>query len=207
MEIIRLRVNMKNVTPKVVRSLLVPLDILLDDLHITFQGAFGWRNVHLYSFETQRTEWLEESLVRDALGRKEAYSLNDASLRDFLTETGATKFEYFYDFNHCWEHVVHPGKIQHGKVGELYPKLTKVKGRCPPEDVGGPWGYEEFLEVMADEDHLDHDEFAEWCLEDEYDVHDTKEKELQDCVDQIAKLIERGKPAHEFFGFEPSKML
>ncbi|WP_369678895.1 IS1096 element passenger TnpR family protein [Sinorhizobium medicae] len=23
-------------------------------------------------------------------------------------------------------------------------------GRCPPEDIGGPWGYQEFREALAD---------------------------------------------------------
>jgi hypothetical protein len=33
---------------------------------------------------------------------------------------------------------------------------------CPPEDVGGTWGYEEFLEAMADPDHERHEEFLGW---------------------------------------------
>jgi hypothetical protein len=33
---------------------------------------------------------------------------------------------------------------------------------CPPEDVGGRFGYEEFLEAIADQDHDRHDEFLTW---------------------------------------------
>jgi hypothetical protein len=36
-----------------------------------------------------------------------------------------------------------------------YPRPTsseyaiEASGRCPPEDIGGPWGYAEFLEAIA----------------------------------------------------------
>ncbi|MDA1015581.1 MAG: hypothetical protein O3A00_14155 [Planctomycetota bacterium] len=33
---------------------------------------------------------------------------------------------------------------------------------CPPEDVGGVWGYVEYLEAIADPKHEQHDDFVEW---------------------------------------------
>ncbi|MBI3979819.1 MAG: plasmid pRiA4b ORF-3 family protein [Chloroflexi bacterium] len=33
---------------------------------------------------------------------------------------------------------------------------------CPPEDVGGIYGYAEFLEAIRDPEHPDHDEMLEW---------------------------------------------
>ncbi|WP_458380513.1 IS1096 element passenger TnpR family protein [Rhizobium ruizarguesonis] len=42
------------------------------------------------------------------------------------------------------------------------PFLLEVVGRCPPEDVGGPWGYEEFREAIADTNHERHHELVEW---------------------------------------------
>ncbi len=33
---------------------------------------------------------------------------------------------------------------------------------CPPEDVGGTWGYEEFLEAMADPHHERQEEYLGW---------------------------------------------
>ena len=37
-----------------------------------------------------------------------------------------------------------------------YPALIEPIGRCPPEDVGGPPGYEEFLAALADPGHKRH---------------------------------------------------
>jgi Plasmid pRiA4b ORF-3-like protein len=35
-------------------------------------------------------------------------------------------------------------------------------GACPPEDVGGAWGYVEFLQAMADPKHERHWDVKEW---------------------------------------------
>jgi hypothetical protein len=47
--------------------------------------------------------------------------------------------------------------------GLPYPILIDAEGRCPPEDCGGPWGYADLLEVLADPTHERHAEMAEWA--------------------------------------------
>ena len=44
------------------------------------------------------------------------------------------------------------------------PYLILVGGKraCPPEDVGGPWGYKEYLEAIRDPSHARHAEMLEW---------------------------------------------
>jgi len=60
------------------------------------------------------------------------------------------------------DHQIKIGKFSDPVPGELYPKLTDVAGTCPPEDVGGAPGYEEFLKAMADPKHPEHNELKEW---------------------------------------------
>lgn len=43
-----------------------------------------------------------------------------------------------------------------------YPRCIEGARACPPEDVGGIWGYAEFLEAISDPDHANHDEMLEW---------------------------------------------
>ena len=46
--------------------------------------------------------------------------------------------------------------------------------RCPPEDVGGVPGYEEFLAVIFDPTHEDYEQFVRWAgghFQDELDVN------------------------------------
>jgi hypothetical protein len=40
-----------------------------------------------------------------------------------------------------------------------YPRLIEAVGRCPPEDVGEPWGYREFLTPGTNPRHEEH---VEW---------------------------------------------
>ena len=43
-----------------------------------------------------------------------------------------------------------------------YPLCLEGARSCPPEDVGGIGGYEDFLEALADPKHECHEEFMEW---------------------------------------------
>lgn len=47
--------------------------------------------------------------------------------------------------------------------GTRYPLCIEGERACPPEDVGGIYGYQELLEAMADPDNDRHEEFMEWC--------------------------------------------
>ncbi len=202
MDVIRLRVNLKHVEPKVMRSLIVPLDIELQDLHITLQTAIGWYNIHLYSFDTQQTVWTEPDKDLMNAGIMETFSIVNVTLRKFLFYTGVKQFTYTYDFGDYWEHTIHVGTIQKAKPGELYPQLVRIKGRCPPENVGGPWGYEEFVSVTADKNHPEFEEYIEWHMG-EFNATDSKESYLRKNVETVAQLISEGRPAREYFGYHP----
>ena len=70
--------------------------------------------------------------------------------------------KYLYDFGDGWEHTIKIERIADATPGVAYPRLVDVTGRCPPEDIGGPWGYGEFLEAIADPKHVRHAELTEW---------------------------------------------
>jgi hypothetical protein len=46
--------------------------------------------------------------------------------------------------------------------GARYPVCLTGKGRCPPEDRGGVWGYGDLRETLADPTHEEHDGMLEW---------------------------------------------
>ena len=66
------------------------------------------------------------------------------------------------DFGDGWEHTVRIERITDAVPGITYPRLIEATGRCPPEDVGGPWGYRDFIEAIADPDHEQHAETLTW---------------------------------------------
>jgi len=97
---------------------------------------------------------------------------------------------YEYDMGDSWLHVITLEEERPEKVPPPPPTagaqqrlvaLVKAKGACPPEDIGGSFGFEDFKEVMADPDHEEHAEQAEWLMEmtgcDEFDAHDAPRPE------------------------------
>ena len=65
---------------------------------------------------------------------------------------------YIYDFGDDWRHTIKVERRFSAELWEDYPRLVDAKGRCPPEDVGGPWGYAEYLDAMSDPTHTRHAE-------------------------------------------------
>jgi hypothetical protein len=71
-------------------------------------------------------------------------------------EAGVRRFTYLYDFGDGWEHVVKIEDLVAPRPG--LPPIVCLAGAnaCPPEDVGGPHGYAEFLAILADPNHEEH---------------------------------------------------
>ena len=83
-----------------------------------------------------------------------------------LEDAGTKTLKYLYDFGDGWKHTIKVERLIDPESGVLYPRLIAAKGHCPPEDVGGPWGYSEFLEAIADPSHERHNELKEWFADD-----------------------------------------
>lgn len=79
-----------------------------------------------------------------------------------LAEVG-DQFEYVYDFGDGWSHVLTVEQVLPAEPGQRYPRCLFGQRACPPEDVGGPWGYEEFRAAIADPGHPEHQEFLDWA--------------------------------------------
>lgn len=155
----RLKITLDNVEPPVLRRIEVPLDISLDSLHLVIQIAMGWENYHLYEFRTGGGRWGisdPDFPVPDVLSAKRS------TLAELLRLSGAKTFKYVYDFGDDWEHTVKVEAIGPGAPDAVCPRLLEAKRSCPPEDVGGPWGYAEYLEAIGDPGHERHKELIEW---------------------------------------------
>jgi len=102
-----------------------------------------------------------------------------------LVKQGFKRFTYDYDFGDCWSHDIIIGKSREGNAGLDYPIFVAGEGRCPPEDIGGLWGFKDFLEVMKDPDHPEHDEMFEW-YGDDFDPADMDELQIRARLGAIA---------------------
>jgi len=164
-----LRVTLKNISPPVWRTFAVPAGIRLDFLHHVLQTVMGWTDSHLHQFKSGRQVFeLPHDDDFPFFGDDPPPPPRDerkARLNEILRNPG-DRFTYLYDFGDDWEHVVKLEKIKPLDPETPLPACLKGKRSCPPEDVGGPWGYARFLEIIVDEDHPEHEETLEWAGDD-----------------------------------------
>jgi len=187
--IARLKVTLKDVKPAVVRRIEVPLTIRLDRLHLVLQAAVGWTNSHLYEIRARDVGWG----VPDPDWGDGPLDARKMRLLGVLEDTGAKTLNYLYDFGDGWEHTIKVERITDPMPGLTYPLLIDATGRCPPEDVGGPWGYAEFLEAIANPKHENHADMVQWVGE-LFDPNTIAFDEHAKAVEALAKAWSR-KPA------------
>jgi Plasmid pRiA4b ORF-3-like protein len=184
--IARLKITLDDVKPAVQRRVEVPLTIRLDRLHLVFQAALGWTNSHLYEIRARDIGWG----MADPEWGDGPLDATKSRLIDVLEDVGVKTLKYLYDFGDGWEHTVRVERIADAMPGLPYPILLDATGRCPPEDVGGPWGYNDLLEALADPSHERHDELTEW-IGGSFDPLACKVDELAKAVDTLARKWSR----------------
>ncbi|MGD8750265.1 MAG: plasmid pRiA4b ORF-3 family protein, partial [Anaerolineales bacterium] len=182
-KIFQLRISLDGVQPSIWRRIQVPAEVSLFQLHFIFQIALGWTNSHLHEFiisghyyGTPLENGWETREIRD---EKEYW------LEQVVPDKGF-QFGYLYDFGDGWEHTILVEDILERTEGQHYPTCLGGARACPPEDVGGIWGYEDFLEAIAAPDHPEHQSYLTW-IGDDFDA----EAFDRDQVDEELKYIER----------------
>ena len=183
-QIARLAIALDEVEPPVRRRIEVPLAIRLDRLHQVLQIVMGWENCHLYEFRIGRDiAYGVPDPHGDFLGSSRRPA-SKATLAQLLAQARNNTFKYVYDFGDDWQHTVTLEAIGAPEPEVVYPRLLSAKGRCPPEDIGGPWGYAEYLEAMADPHHERHAEMLEWCGPD-FDPNTVDEAALRKQLNRL----------------------
>lgn len=156
----QIKITLQDSKPPIWRRLLVIESVSLYKLHQIIQVAMGWTDSHLHQFivgeEYYGVPGSED--WRPVLDERR-YHLNQ------IAPSENSKFVYEYDFGDSWDHVILVEKIQPSESGMKYPFCIKGKQACPPEDVGGVWGYLEFLEAINNSAHKEHDNYVKWIGE------------------------------------------
>lgn len=133
----------------------------LADLHDVIQTAMGWTNTHLHEFEIDGVSYGEPDADTDAdWDSPEMADESKVQLSRVAHE--GDRIRYTYDFGDGWEHDVLVEKVVSPQPGGQYPSCVAGRRSCPPEDVGGPWGYEVFLAGVRDPNHDEQAHWTEW---------------------------------------------
>jgi hypothetical protein len=156
--VLQIKVTLDEVTdPPVWRRLQVSAGVRLDRLHAILQTAMGWTDSHLHLFAAGGRDYSHPAfeLETDSLDERKV------RLSDLVLCVGDS-IEYVYDFGDDWRHALVLEKALSADENSRYPICLAGEGACPPEDCGGPPGYEHLREALADTSDPEHEQFREW---------------------------------------------
>ncbi len=142
----------------------------------------GWFDCHLWEFTVDRQRY-GPSRGQD-WGAQPGHDAAKVRLRDVLRPRRTT-IDYLYDFGDGWEHRLTVSEVRQGESGVGYPRYVAGERNAPPEDCGGIPGYYGQLDILADPEHPDHAEVAEWF--DDYDPETVDEPVIAIALGRIAK--------------------
>lgn len=158
-KIYELYVELEDIEPLIWRGLLVPTTITLPKLHDLLQLAMGWTNSHLHSF----------TFGKKTFGTAGVADFGELNMLDERKQTleaalggGIREFDYEYDFGDGWRCRIAAKPVARPNLEWHYPLCTGGARAAPPDDVGGPAGYVEFLAAIKDPKHEEHESMLVW---------------------------------------------
>ena len=164
--VFRFRVELRDIAPSIWREIEVPGDYSFWDLHVAIQDAMGWLDYHLHAFlpadrEDNDSEWeIGIPCEDDPGGVRGTLASWQVPIVKHFNQVG-DRIVYVYDFGDEWTHDIVLEEITPSDSGR---PVTCIGGEraCPPEDCGGPWGYQTMLEALADPGHDQHADMKSW---------------------------------------------
>ncbi len=148
--VLQILIELEGVEPTVWRRVLVPETFFWSDLHPVLQAAMGWGMEHEYEF-----------ILEEKHGHEPDHGVN-GNTRVLDTVKAEESFEYLYDPEDEWRHKVTIEEVVPRNELMEYPVCVAGENACPPEECGGPEGYSDLLECLADPECEDHANVMEW---------------------------------------------
>lgn len=162
--VLQFKVALLEVEPVVWRRIQITDLCSFWDLHVAIQDAMGWTDSHLHEFEMNHSiEKGKQYLGIPDDGYDDFHSTLPSwnyKVRDYLIIND--QFMYRYDFGDGWEHRIEYEGLHDKELGAKYPMCLAGENACPPEDVGGAPGYEDFLEAIKTPRHPERQSLLTW---------------------------------------------
>lgn len=165
---IALRVELLNIEPLIWRRIVVSNQWTLAALHNYLQWVMGWQDSHAHEFRVgdhciAPDWWIAEIRLGDRF--KSYQDERRASVAAVVRELGVRgEFTYHYDMGDDWIHriIIEPVLPKWTDLELRTPLCIAGENACPPEDVGGPHGYQHFLECIRGENSPEHEDMLRW---------------------------------------------
>ncbi|WFP16356.1 IS1096 element passenger TnpR family protein [Citricoccus muralis] len=152
-EHIEFTIELEGLHETVSRRMSVPLEANLHSAVETILVMFGWELTHLWQLDvadrSQLVAHSSEGIAEDSDGPLAA----EMHVGDVLRADGPALL-LTYDYGDNWEMRISPvGTRVAGEEAEL----LSVDGDCPPEDAGGPGGYQQKVLALEDPEQFAQD--------------------------------------------------
>jgi len=185
----QLKIGLQGAKPPIWRRIQVPGNITLDRLHDVIQLCMGWDDLHLHQFLIDRTCYClpdDDDFWQTSRPKNEAkYTLQD------LEKKIQPKFQYIYDFGDDWIHQITVEKVLPPVEGKPFPVLLTGRRACPPEDVGGIYGYMHLIEVLSDPENEEYAEMVDLRDGDSFDPAQFGKEEITVINATLEKLFRK----------------
>jgi hypothetical protein len=183
--IARLKVKMKDISPPIWRRIEVPLSFTFRQLSDAIVASLAWSNSHLHEFRVGKRggpgeRWLVMAeFMEDRLSFFGAPPEEDHKVQLAEILRSGEKLAYTHDFGDDWDFDIVVEAVFAAEEGVTYPRVTHGKRAAPPEDCGGPWGYQQVLDVLnGTADPEDDADRIEWMRE-QYPYFDPEKFDLE----------------------------
>jgi transcriptional regulator with XRE-family HTH domain len=153
-------ISLLDIKPRIWRRFRVSNELTFQQFHEVVQTVMGWTDSHLHAFDVFGATIEGEASLDVARDEEVVHDARNYQLCDFDLEE-KDEIGYEYDFGDGWEHAIVLKKILPADPTAV-PVCLKGKRACPLEDSHGPFGYQEMLKALADENHPSHEEWMEW---------------------------------------------
>jgi Plasmid pRiA4b ORF-3-like protein len=155
----RLKLTLRSIRPPIWRRIEVDSNTTLYELSAVLEAAMGWLGGHLHAYEADGITY--ELPDEDSSFGRRPVDERKARLNKAVPTVGA-KMRFDYDFGDGWSHDIIVEAIEPAQSDDDSPRCLTGKRACPPDDCGGPWGYGELLDILANPSHPERAERLEW---------------------------------------------
>lgn len=159
----QLKIVLSDLKPAVWRRLLVRGDMNLGLLHAAIQVAMGWTNSHLHQFLVDDTYYSDPAFELGAPSAEHRVEDENQALLMGAAPHRGDVIWYEYDFGDSWRHEIRVEKIQAtDPAWTVFAECIGGARACPPEDSGGPFGYQDLLDTLKHPKGEEYEELMEW---------------------------------------------
>lgn len=174
------KMSFESIEPMIWRKVILPAGATFNRLHETiqrvtnFQSFFIDEPYHFFDIKVDGLLVTNNPMMHEEYGKSTFHGLKlkrPSHLKIDSILEGNRELLYRYDSGDDWGIRVELEEI----VDDYYfgyPTLLEGEGTAPPEDVGGPPGYEQFLLAYHDTTHPEHGHMREWAESQHYRAYD-----------------------------------